>query len=407
MPALYYKPLESITEADLQALVDSRDSETKTLEYKEKLPESTSSARKEFLADVSSFANAIGGDIIFGIRADKGVPIELCGLPLSDVDATKLALEDSIRNNIRPRIPFTVRALHLQDSTRGVVLIIRIGKGYAPPHQIVVDKDYRFYSRNSAGKYRLDVDELRTIFELAGTTAQRIRDFRAERLANIVAEQTPVMLDEGPRLVLHIVPLSAFSGSSVDVGQLLRSQQEDYLEPISATEYRVKRRYNLDGLLRWEEGASETTADSYVQLFRNGILEAADRYALTETWIERGSTGEPFISADTYEKRMLGVFPKYLAALKGLGVEPPVILMVSLLGVHNFKVTFQRSPHTRYGKLLIDRRDLVLPDIQLESFELDPAEVLKPIFDAVANSGGWARSVNYTTDGDRLPEPER
>jgi predicted HTH transcriptional regulator len=74
-------PLESIKESDLQALVDNQVSERKTIEYKEALSGNADGDKKEFLADVSSFANASGGDLIYGIKEQSGVPIELRTYP--------------------------------------------------------------------------------------------------------------------------------------------------------------------------------------------------------------------------------------------------------------------------------------------------------------------------------------
>src|SRR5258708_28643064 len=68
------KSLESIQESDLQALVDNQVTERKTTEYKEALPGNADGDKKEFLADVSSFANASGGDLIYGIKEQSGVP---------------------------------------------------------------------------------------------------------------------------------------------------------------------------------------------------------------------------------------------------------------------------------------------------------------------------------------------
>src|SRR6266516_2606956 len=109
---LYSKPLESIVESDLDTLIALQDSEAKSIEYKAKFPNfnvpppGRSEALKEFLADVSSFANAAGGDLIYGIRADKGIPKEACGsgIQLADADGAILQLEELIRNHIRPRI---------------------------------------------------------------------------------------------------------------------------------------------------------------------------------------------------------------------------------------------------------------------------------------------------------------
>jgi hypothetical protein len=52
---------------DLQRLLSNRVPESRSLEYKQSLPGGNDADRKEFLADVSSFGNATGGDLIYGI----------------------------------------------------------------------------------------------------------------------------------------------------------------------------------------------------------------------------------------------------------------------------------------------------------------------------------------------------
>ena len=58
------KPLEDITEKDLNELIENQVIEKKHLEYKRLLPSGRESDKKEFLADIISFANTSGGDII-------------------------------------------------------------------------------------------------------------------------------------------------------------------------------------------------------------------------------------------------------------------------------------------------------------------------------------------------------
>jgi predicted HTH transcriptional regulator len=61
------KPLDHITEADLQALISDAVPEGRTIEYKRALPGNSDGEKKEFLADISSFANTSGGDLIYGM----------------------------------------------------------------------------------------------------------------------------------------------------------------------------------------------------------------------------------------------------------------------------------------------------------------------------------------------------
>ncbi len=67
------KPLNEIAEADIQQLKASGVEEGKTIEYKRDLPGTKDEDKRELLADVSSFANTEGGDIIYGGAEDLGV----------------------------------------------------------------------------------------------------------------------------------------------------------------------------------------------------------------------------------------------------------------------------------------------------------------------------------------------
>ena len=102
---LFSKPLAEIDESDLQALLDNQVAEGKAVEYKSVSPGNADGDKKEFLADVSSFANAAGGDLVYGIREEAGLPVELCGLQIDDVDAEILRLENCIQTSIAHDFP--------------------------------------------------------------------------------------------------------------------------------------------------------------------------------------------------------------------------------------------------------------------------------------------------------------
>src|SRR5713226_7686575 len=174
------KQLEALEESDLQALVDNQVSERKTIEYKAALPGNADGDKKEFLADVSSFANAAGGDLLFGIEEQAGTPTTLTGIQLADVDAQRLRLENMLRDGIDPKLPrVDLQPVALASKPGHYILILSVQKSWLV-HRVIFKDHGHFYSRHSAGKYRLDVAELRTAFELSGTMAERIRDFRAE-----------------------------------------------------------------------------------------------------------------------------------------------------------------------------------------------------------------------------------
>ena len=65
---MFQKPLDKITKADIEELKANEVREGISIEYKSSLPGKGDEAKKEFLADVSAFANASGGDLIEAVR---------------------------------------------------------------------------------------------------------------------------------------------------------------------------------------------------------------------------------------------------------------------------------------------------------------------------------------------------
>src|SRR5260370_34359858 len=102
---MWDKPLDDVSEQDLQALITNQVAEQRTLDYKRDLPTNSDQDKVELRADVSSFANAAGGYLIFGMDARKGVPSELTGVEVDNADAEILRLEDTVQGGLRPRIP--------------------------------------------------------------------------------------------------------------------------------------------------------------------------------------------------------------------------------------------------------------------------------------------------------------
>ena len=110
------KSLDAIDKATIDALVAARVPERRTLDYKEKLPGTGDDEKREFLYDISSFANAAGGDLIFGVRDERGsdgnptgVPESAPGLSRRDNLSADIArLENVIQSSIAPRIRYSV-----------------------------------------------------------------------------------------------------------------------------------------------------------------------------------------------------------------------------------------------------------------------------------------------------------
>jgi len=212
------KSVDQITEEDLQALKDNSVSEGKTIEYKQSLPSKSDSGKKEFLADVSSFANASGGDLIYGVSESKGIITAIDGLEVDDVAQEISRLENIIRTGIQPRLTSVTISPPIPLENSKVALIIRIPKSWISPHRVSFKGHDKFYSRNSNGKYPLDVTELRVAFNLSETITERIRNFRQGRISKIVANETPVPFYDNAKIVLHLIPIISSCISHIKLG---------------------------------------------------------------------------------------------------------------------------------------------------------------------------------------------
>jgi len=389
--SLYGKQFESVDENDLLSLVDNQVIERKTLEYKESLPGNSDSEKREFLADVSSFANGSGGHLILGIRETDGVPTELAGLEIANLDSEKLRLENIIRDGVEPRIPGVgIREIPLKN--KKVAIVIRVPRSWALPHMVTFKAHSRFYSRNSAGKYPLDVSEIRALFALSETTTERIRNFRVERLARIVARETPIVVNEGPKMVLHIIPLNAFDPAArFDVSPLGRNIPR----PMYTSSW--DGRINFDGFLSFRKSHDSPSARTYLQVFRNGSIEAVETLLLRAS--KDSGHEERLIPSVAYEKELLDALPRFLDIQRQLGVEPPLFVMLSLLDVADYAMAVDHSRFYWHDDYPIDRDSLLIPEVIVEGFRCDHAEVMRPIFDAVWNAAGWPRSMNYDEKG--------
>jgi hypothetical protein len=246
------KPFDRIEKADIESLVTNEVREGRTLEYKQALPTNLDDDKREFLADVSSFANASGGDILYGITEKRdadgkatGIPDVASGLGGINSDQECRRLDSMTRDGIQPRIAgFHIWAV--DGFANGPVLLVRVPKSYANPHMVTFKNLSRFYSRTSAGKYQLDVTEIRAKFALSEGLSERIRRFRDERLSRIVACETPTALKEGPKVVLHVLPIRALD-ATMQVDLQLVARRPENIRPMRSSVW--DRRYNLDGFL--------------------------------------------------------------------------------------------------------------------------------------------------------------
>lgn len=391
--SLLDKPFQNIVEADLTGLIDNKVVERKTLEYKLGLPGNKDAERKEFLADVSSFANAAGGLLFYGIESKDGIPTQLVGIERDRVDAEKLRIEGMTRDGIAPRI-ISVRVEDVPLTSGKSILAISIPKSIQAPHMVTFGNHAKFYTRNSSGKYQMDVFELRNAFRLFGNLTEQIREFRLYRTSKIISGELPIQLLDEPPIVIHSVPLLTFDSiTQVDPASLESRINE--LEPIKGHGgVGWSPGYNLDGFMSFSS-LPEGTVAYYMQIFRNGAIEVVDTLTL--------SRGQKQIPHDIVEREIIDNVERLVTLQRSLGITPPLAIFISLLKIKDFEIPPSRFFPLRKQTKIVDN-DLLFREIIIENDRVDYPSLLKPTFDTLWNAAGWARSRNYDEQGKRKDE---
>ncbi len=382
------RPVEQISKEDIESLISAKVGEKRTLDYKQQLPGGSDSEKREFLYDVSSFANALGGDLIFGITDERdadgkptGLPASANGVAVSNLSNEIVRLENLIRDGVERRIQ-GIQWKTVDGFSAGPVLVMRIPKSLLAPHMVVFGGMARFYSRNSTGKYPMDLEEIRSAFVESATVGEKLRGFLADRLAKIAQGDLPLHLVADAKVVLHLVPL--FSLGSAMSRDVIREAARvgGLLQPIKGDAWGG--RYNFDGYV-----VVSAKGESYVQVFRSGLIEAA---ALPFLNIPEQYRNQ--IPAVDFERSILSKLALYLDAQNCLRTPLPIFAAISLLNVRN---------HTLLRGYGIDRENLQLPEILIEDYSADIARLLRPSFDALWQACGHEKSPNYDDEGNWRP----
>jgi hypothetical protein len=231
----------------------------------------------------------------------------------------------------------------------------------------------------------MNVDELRRAFTLSESIAERVRKFREVRIETIQAGNGPLPLQDGVKMTLHILPLTAF----VDPLDLqFDPVQPGIISPFGSSGHNFQ--YTLEGFATYSglEGSSETVR-TYTLMFRTGAVEVA---ASIPGGIDHN--GKRLLNLIGIESFVVQGWQRYMTFAKFFGVEAPFYVFLSMLNIKGFEpqVSFFISPSP-----VPSRRDSILfPEVEVASdrVTVEPAVIFTRLFDTLANAFGLMRSSN-------------
>jgi len=378
--------------SDLESLITNQVSEGKYIDYKEALPGNSDSDKKEFLADVSSFANGDGGHLLFGCKERRengsttGLPETLCGLLGVSTDVGIARLGQIIRMGIDPRIQ-GVEIVAIKNAEDHPLILISIPRSYQSPHMVTFQNHSKFFSRSSTGKFQLDVSEIRRAFVASGTLEERLRTFSLERLGRIAAQETPIPLEKGIVVALHVLPFSSITADEpIDLSRL---KNDARLEPLYTSSWGY--RFNLDGWLVHSSYSAQRPGTSYLQVFRSGAIEAVMSY---------GEDEDHRIPSLRLEEMLLSALKRYVPLLNDIDRPAPYLVKVSLFGVKGARLAVNAFPEREH---LMEKDELLLPEVLLEGPDVIDKR-MNVTFDVLWQTAGLARSINFAVDGNWKPK---
>jgi len=245
-----------------------------------------------------------------------------------------------------------------------------------------------FHVRHGSSIFAMSVDELRRQFLHTATQKNEIKLFRQDRIGLIIANETAGIMNEGAKLLVHIIPAwSLDDGNTIDIKQLLSDQYNSMKRPIFSGDSWAHR-FNADGYCTlFYNNANQI--NSYFQIFRNGIIEAVELRLLER--IQRSS--EYDYNWFSCEKAIYEALVCYSNLLRQFDVPKPWFIYVSVLQAKEFKLYNHYSRGEPLGRDVIHSSIGIWED---DAEELDV--IIRHTFDSLANCFGYSSSNSFDDD---------
>ncbi|MFH5802360.1 helix-turn-helix domain-containing protein [Haladaptatus sp. CMAA 1911] len=375
------KSLEDITLDDIHQLVDEEVQEGKEIEYKEFLDLDKDDHKEKLLGEVTSFANSRGGDLIVGVPDDQGTPRHVGGMPVQNLDSMIERWSNTTRRGADPKLPpsiFDIKELHIKDDR--YVFVIRVNKSWNPLHRVTYNN--KFYGRGPSGKFPLDTGEIQRRMLEAEQFEDDLEEFRDERISEFETGDTLLPVINGPKLLLHLVPVGAFSpGQKIDrktAGTMYKNRPQMLASrPVTGG---FTDNYAVDSVIV-HQSVPDGGLYEYVRTFSSGTIEMYTAWPFNPTNDESA-----VLNVDMVQKALESTLPIQLQYLDSQNIDPPIYACMSILDADGYGVD---TGFTRRQQWTLDSA-MQLPEVMIESYDTDLENVCDQLVEYIYNTGGQA-----------------
>jgi Putative DNA-binding domain len=378
----FHHPIDQVTKEDLQQLEQSGTMESRQLEFKAILPEKIAGdGKREFLKDITAFANADGGTLLYGVHETEEGTAEIKGIEHSDPDALKRQLSAIIQENTEPRLQgVLIHFIPLEDGR--YVLGIDVPKSWNAPHAVRINKGtYRFHVRSNTDNIAMDALQIKDHILANANLREKIRDFLANRLLNLANGETPSPIYHSSKIILHLIPVTAFQkDKQIDISRMYRGGI--YSFPLY--ERAVNHRLNLDGYLSYRDDP-ERRHGSYLQVYRNGIIETVETKLVNRILNQEKRA----IPSRTLVSELISALNQYIALYEANHIRGPIYGFITLQDIKGNCLPSHDQIFGSFGPPF-DRHTIQLPEMVIEDLDTPAEELLKVPMDALWNAGGFS-----------------
>ena len=366
-------------------LVEEKVSENNKIEFKKfqfvdgKI---TAEQKEKLEKEIAAFANAEGGTIYIGIdesREKIASQVVGVGCGIEKFDEIQLAIQSRLLAKVHPRIyGISMECFALPNND--MVMTISVPKSISRPHAVNDGNKDNFYIRHSNGVTNMSLDDLRREI-LAGASYQsEIKKFRQDRVGMIMSNEYIRHLQDGAKLVVHIIPLWSLEfGNSVDLEAVNSWTSKDPFWPMSGSGCDMA--YCSDGKLAFSVPYRANYVQSSVLLLRSGIIEAIDvRMMNCNAEIKQA------FQWCEIEKTVRKKLDAYSSLLQKLDVPKPWYLSVCITNGKGYWTDSYGEESAELHSDYIQAVDVIWNDGQTLN------ETIQPCLDSLANAFGFPKS---------------
>jgi len=375
----------ALTEETLRKFLSLGVPEGLYLDYKEGLSgTSEKDAKREFLKDVTAFANAAGGHLFLGVKEpSEGVSVESQLVGLDNGDAVAQDLERLASTAIDPRIP-GLRIVRVPLANGRSCVAIHIPPSLSRPHMVNYAGHRSFYVRHSESSFPMTTHEVREAVLTSSSAEARARLFVERRLLEVRdvvgARQAAFFLQAMP-LISPESPWDVLSTPFENVlrGEARRNKYPHYADLAS----NVAPRPTIDGLLgqdqreqpTWE---TEVHRTGYISLLYRGIQ--VHRVGEIDRFVVHSGTCDIFRAFCHMLKEFLDVS----------ATDVPYLLACAYLNAEGTCIWAE----SRWGKFSdpYKKKDILWPE-HLRATGTDPMTIAESLCLEIFNAFGFKQIV--------------